>query len=415
MADPEIIAQFNQLKGLILQVKKSVAGGDEALPTVDFACDMFDRSDRPILDGYWSENRTAWTIRSGALVQQSDAGYGSKTYSFVSATASLSGTNGITTFSSTTESRETTSTTYYPSTGTLNQILDGLIYLARMSGPDLICKITFTLAGPDEASFSSEESREFRSGNSIFFNSYEKNTKTVYAIAQPYGMCFSDDSKRLFGLTGWASWSPPLSMSGVVSTFSGGAFNGVGQSLVSVSDSHAVPGTSVSGAWAALSYITDRAGTLALLHTTTEVSSIENYPSETRSIAGGTWSFTGSTQKQTPVVTPPVNQFTFGHNTLYCAAIGLEYSFSVNGVAYSTQNTAIMPGRNRVGIFYFLMNQLSALTQYGVGISGITSFKVWSAGMPEPPDETGHGVYSGNAVLYTDKYHDSAGNYNPEA
>lgn len=83
-----------------------------------------------------------------------------------------------------------------------------------------------------------------------------------------------------------------------------------------------------------------------------------------------------------------------------------DYSLYVNDNLIYSYNTSFIVERAFVGIGFAEINNLSILHTYGKAI-GIKSFKAWIDGMPEPPDESGFGVFNKDNIdfYYRDKYH----------
>lgn len=83
-----------------------------------------------------------------------------------------------------------------------------------------------------------------------------------------------------------------------------------------------------------------------------------------------------------------------------------EYSLYANGNIIDNYETSYIVERSFVGIGFTELNNLAIQHIHGKAV-GIKSFKAWVDGMPEPPDETGFGVFNKDNIdfYYRDKYH----------
>ncbi|MHB1097924.1 MAG: hypothetical protein ACYCZR_00085 [Burkholderiales bacterium] len=80
---------------------------------------------------------------------------------------------------------------------------------------------------------------------------------------------------------------------------------------------------------------------------------------------------------------------------------------SVGGELVYTKKSTLVPqrSRDRAGIAAPAINTVGLADSLGVNPGGTREFKVWRNDIPEPPNETGHGTYTNGRWQYTDKYH----------
>lgn len=99
---------------------------------------------------------------------------------------------------------------------------------------------------------------------------------------------------------------------------------------------------------------------------------------------------------------------TAGSNTLTLSAKKDVFAVTLNGVPLFSGSPGALVERQKVGICAFGYNSISDAIGNNLPFWGISSFKAWRADMPEPPNQSGHGVYRAGesvAYVYADRYH----------
>ena len=128
-----------------------------------------------------------------------------------------------------------------------------------------------------------------------------------------------------------------------------------------------------------------------------------------------TGNFVGHTYEVTLEVTHKYNYFQYKSNSPYqigenVAELIIDdnnlITVIVNGVTWASKSSQLVIDRAYVGLNFPSINGVGLIEAYGKSI-GISSIKAWVDGTPEPPDETGFGVYDKDNIdfYYRDKYH----------
>jgi hypothetical protein len=115
------------------------------------------------------------------------------------------------------------------------------------------------------------------------------------------------------------------------------------------------------------------------------------------------------------------------NNVLELSVIKGLFTLTLNGQALYAASPPILANPSQVGLGSYLYNSLADAVARGLPFWGITSFKAWRSDMPEPPNESGHGIYRTDASVknqFADAYHKPITNtvtgeltgytYNPE-
>lgn len=419
----KLTTDMQYLKALMGRIAAaSGVTGTAGVPAVDFAVDMFDRGDQPVLDGYWDTNGIGWAIRNHQLVAQG-APVASVSATIVGAISSQLTTSGggfqsnIT--GATAEARTTVlvnglQTSFLPAANAQT------LYLGKLSTPDVNVKITFDLPGePKPSSYSPAQApnvvalrtKIYISSNVAAVFGDAANRKlgvSVMAQLNPNGVTDSATgtySFNYFATIAAAIATTPLSLDSVTPTEPGFAFiftvtnyaSAFFTDYSSFSRSIATPPT---GSTFGTVISTTTYGTVDTCNTVSTISA---------SAATGTQGV--GTTHTVPSVLPVIQT----GNVLLIQAQGDSYQVILNGSLIFSETGAYM-ARTRVGIGQALQSTLSGFISNGVTPVGITAFKAWPIGQSEPPDQTGRGTYAGG---YSDKYHTTASNgavtYNPLA
>ena len=376
----QIRADTQYLKALLGRIAASSGITGSATPTVDFAVDMFDRADSDDLGGYWADTTGSWAIRSGICIPRGALRPAIAVPPALTAigiqTLAIPGTtNEPPNASNSYEITRVSANSLFATLGMSNFTMTNQ-YNATFSA-DLNVKVTFNISA-------AEFSAGVRQSGNMFSDQHVHAANTFGAFVG------TTAAKRLGVVFGHTKYPPTTSLAmGTAPTFGYSSFDwmyGVfGDFSTATTD---ITPTSPSGLVLANNSFSYSG------FTATYNSSADSTPTAFTNTA-----VTGST----PLVV--------GSNTLLLRAQGSSYQVSLNGTAvFSGVSTAII-SRTCAGLAVFGADILTAISQFGFPVYGITSFKAWPVGQVEPADQTGYGTYAGG---YRDKYH-SGGAYNPLA
>lgn len=424
----QVIVLLQQIKGLVgstLQGVNALVQG-EGLPTIDFAVDMFDRSDQPVLDGYWDSSASNWTIRSNKLIPQG-VGTSLSNININAASNNLQPQNGTGNSSFVTENISMLGLLTGIVTAGLNT---QTLYLGTFSTPDLNIKITFDVPGEPVVSEYS---------NLPVAQDGRVHIRARQYVSGNYGVCFGDVANRRLGVNS-AFARPTQTVIDAVS----GSFNGtaVGASSPGQPPPADVFTPDVSVTQPGITYTLPCNAGLASIHFSDFASFLHGitvlpsafaitvpslFPTYGATVAypffsGGQNTYytaagsTNSTANYNSNVPAPI---TLTGNTLLLQAVGNVYTVYLNGVQIYTETGAYMT-RSRVGISQIMQSMLTNLVANGISLAGITSFKAWPVAQAEPGNQTGRGTVTSLAGrVYNDKYHTTLSNgtvvYNPLA
>ncbi len=385
--DPQVQANFNQLKGMLGALLARSIG--TSTPTVDFCCDMFDRADAAVLDGYWADTLGYWTLRDNKAIFQ---GPDSAMASFLSVSSSITG--GATSRSD----YNNLSINYYT-----NANYRSNLYGAKMSTSDFQVKVTFDMLAPTTSTVSSTSTASGFPWTTTTETDVGYGTTAGVAVGSATG-------NRVLAVTARGSIMRGYTL--------GGAFGSSG------GDTLTIP--ALPGAVAPAAYLFGTFGMLSNPAFAGAVSTIQNIltlpasgtaPPSTQvytSTPGGT--FIGSQSVVATGQTYPLNVagrplLVAGTNTLLVQMTGNVYNIYLNGTLWQTVTQAVMTDRSQPGLSTFSTNMLAFIQGLGIANYGITGFKAWPMNAAEPLNQTGHGTYAGG---YVDRFH-ANGTYNPLA
>jgi hypothetical protein len=399
---------INHLKGLVAKLGNSAA----SVPTVDFVCDMFDRTDQPVLDGYWTDTAGNWALRNNrAIYQGTDGAVATGTY-----TLSNSAALGFTITPNPISAASWNAYQTILTGGVISGNQRPNLYTGRISNPDFQVKITFDALAPVTGAAVS---------NTVVSNfnptSVSTVTTTVQALTSYPTNCGiavgSRTPGRMLGASCNGFIGPAMSAPGVSgsASVSGILFDTISSPVISVA-----AGASLNGTFGLLNSAVGTAAQtfqngVALPASTNLPNIFAQYPATPD--GGGVML---ATSQSTPGVAglssfatnPAAPPLVAGTNTMLLQATGDTYSVYLNGVLWYTVTQVLMTDRAQPGLLSTVANLMGYIgTQSGLGYYGVTSFKAWPIGQAEPLNESGHGTYASG---YSDKYH-ASGSYNPLA
>lgn len=105
-----------------------------------------------------------------------------------------------------------------------------------------------------------------------------------------------------------------------------------------------------------------------------------------------------------------------GENVAQMVFSGNTISLIINGSTVFSDTTGTYAKGRAIGMMCFAACGLVAGAYNITELPAITEFKAWVSGQSEPSSaETGHGTYDDGELVYTDGYHNEAGEYDPLA
>ncbi len=408
----QIFHDIQLLKGLMsrLLAASSIAG--TSLPVVDFCCDMFDRTDSAVLNGYWSDATGSWALRNHrAIYQGLDAGVALGSYSVSSVTVISSSVSGFPNSTGTTPAYVAVLTG-----GVISGNQRPNLYQAKISTTDFQVKATFDALAPVTGGVTSNTVVTLVNPTSPItattttqaLSSYPANCGLVIGSATP---------GRNLGVSCNGFLAPQID----APTFNGSAnISGVlAESItspaitipsgISLNGTFGLLTNSVAGAAQAFQSGVSLPASAAVAFTPLSFTTTPD-PNVINGTQSRSFTLAGIDSFTTNPAAPPL---VAGTNTLLLQATGDTYSVYLNGVLWYTVTQVLMTDRAQPGLMATAANLMGYIsTQLGLAFYGVSSFKAWPIGQAEPPDQTGRGTYAGG---YNDKYHDADGNYNPLA
>lgn len=401
--DPQVQANFNQVKGLLSKVLSQAA---PTLPKVHFCVDMFDRPDSGTLGPYWTDDAGAWALVDNKVVYQLGT-YDQVGLQTVDSHALVPGVNYDNTnaalsvsqaYGHATEDQQRTS-----------------MYKAKLLTGDMQARVRFTCVS------STFSQADFVYPNESIYNAgtITKNFYNVFLSGAGIGFGGPTSGRVLsFSLLGAptpAIYANPLTagpgiwgeVTGVETLYvpshgfpAGGTIYGTYGILTPGANAYADMIYAFGQSIASATQGTDPTADYSVYDATT-------YQSITATTSGTDYLGTQS---------PTGGGVVVGTNELYMTTYGNVYSVYLNGSLIYSVTSKIMVDRAQVGFSTFTEN-LSALFEAFPSLTryGVTSFKAWPLGAAEPPDQSGHGTYVDGTVKYSDKYHAVDGSYDPLA
>lgn len=393
----QIMSGINHLKGLVAKLGTA----STAVPTVDFLCDMFDRPDSSVLNGYWADATGNWALRSNiAIYQGTEASLG--TAGLTSGACSLS----VSAFGAQSYVLNSTSANgSYTTLAAINSYRANL-YGAKLSSADFRVKIGFNLIPPVSTSVSTTSTAGNQTTNTTANSALAFSANVGIAVG-------SRTAGRTLGVAFQGAQVPSVTLPGG----SGSAVGGTpAEGYPGPSSSISLPGGTLAAGSAAASQfgmLTTNFTGAPVTMTSTVRSDITTFTATTIPAFNSTpyQYMQGSMSATTGVAVSATLAPVVGANTLEMLMQGNVYEVYLNGALWFTATRAMMTDRAQPGILNYAANMLGYMDLNNRALWGITSFKAWPMGQGEPIDQSGHGTY---ATGYSDKYH-TAGVYNPLA
>lgn len=356
MKDFQVVSSLVQLKALVAGLYGRIdALAPVPTPTVDFAVDMFDRSDSATLGSYW-EGEEKFSILGGTVLAAVP------TAAALDNLVQLSGLVPI------------TSTSAY-----MTAALNSAVYRAVMSSADITVK-TMSKAGDGLVDYD----RFYASWYRVFGGNAVEVVERPRQIGDYGGACIASSSGNAVDAVGVARCIVPRTDT---------RYDFTDQFGVQTIEERALPGAPRS--------------MVRVIHGNELYSKVPASgpfagPFAGAEVISGNIVITRLASIGAENVLPDT-----GDISVIMVCSGDIVTASINGELVYSKKSALVAqrSRERAGIAGPAVNVVGLADSLGITPGGTREFKVWRNDIPEPPNETGHGVYKDGQWQYTDKYH----------